>query len=266
MATRYPLVLNGSSIQELQPGDILDANSNTATNLAGGVSGSVPYQSDTNTTSFLAPGTGGRVLITNGVGNAPSWADPSTLTSGSSAVSTNANFLQVNGSVYRASTVDTPDNGTPNTIPCRDSSGNLNATIFQGTATSALFADLAEKYLTDRPYDVGTVVMVGGEAEVTACSLGSRAFGAVSGNPAFRMNEGLVGGTHIALKGRVPIKVIGSVKKGDRLVAADNGCAGVAAVILRHLPLKAGSFPDTFAIALENNDDPNVKLVEAIIL
>lgn len=212
MATRYPLVLNGSQIQELQPGDTLEANAGTAEN------------------------------------------------------ATNSNFLRVDGGPYRAATVDTPDNGTPNSIPCRDSGGNLNAVEFRGTATSALFADLAEKYLADQNYDVGTVVMVGGEAEVTACSLGARAFGAVSANPAFKMNDGLTGGTYIAIKGRVPVKVIGPVKKGDRLVSAGEGCAGVSSVILKNLPITARTFPDTFAIALETNDDSNVKLVESIIL
>jgi hypothetical protein len=80
------------------------------------------------------------------------------------------------------------------------------------------------------------------------------------------MNEGLEGGTYIALKGRVPVKVVGPVRKGDKLIAADNGCAGVAHAILKNLPVRAGNFPDTFAIALENNDDDGVKLVEAIIL
>ena len=140
------------------------------------------------------------------------------------------------------------------------------ATIFKGTATAALFADLAEKYLADDEYEIGTVVCVGGEAEVTACNLGDRAFGAVSGSPAYMMNAGLVGGTYIALKGRVPIKVIGPVRKGDKLVAAGTGCAGVAHVGLKNLAIKAGNFPDTFAIALENSDEDGIKLIEAIIL
>jgi hypothetical protein len=64
--------------------------------------------------------------------------------------------------------------------------------LFQGTATSALFADLAEKYLTDVEYEVGTVVAVGGDAEVTACMKGDRAFGAVSANPAYKVGTKLV--------------------------------------------------------------------------
>lgn len=186
-------------------------------------------------------------------------------TATTATTATQSDSLKVD-SVYRTAAVDTATTGTPNSIAVRDIEGNLNAVLFQGTATSALFADLAEKYLTDQEYEVGTVVMVGGEQEVTACSLGERAFGAISANPAYMMNAGLEGGTYIALKGRVPVKVIGPVRKGDRLIAADNGCAGPAHLIMKNLPVRAGNFPDTFAIALENNDDDGVKLVEAIII
>ena len=88
----------------------------------------------------------------------------------------------------------------------------------------------------------------------------------MSANPAYMMNAGLEGGTYIALKGRVPVKVIGPVKKGDKLIAAGEGCASEARSVLRNMPISAGTFPDTFAIALETNDAPGVKLVEAIIL
>jgi hypothetical protein len=184
---------------------------------------------------------------------------------GNAASATDADRL-LSGASYVSAAVDTAAEGTPNTVPVRDIDGNLNAVFFQGTATSALFADLAEKYLPDSDYEVGTVVSVGGEAEVTACQKGDRAFGAISGSPAFMMNQGLEGGVYIALKGRVPIKVIGPVKKGDKLVAADNGCAGNASIYLRNITISAGGFPDTFAIALETNENPEVKLVEAVIL
>jgi hypothetical protein len=145
----------------------------------------------------------------------------------------------------------------PGTIPARDAGADIYANVFHGRATSANYADLAEKYLTDAEYEVGTVVMVGGEKEVTACTFGSRAIGAVSKNPAFMMNQGLENGTYIALKGRVPVKVVGSVKKGDKMIASENGVA------------IAGQFhtaADTFAIALESNQDTGVKLVECLIL
>jgi hypothetical protein len=80
---------------------------------------------------------------------------------------------------------------------------------------------LAENYLADKIYSIGTVMAVGGSAEVTACQPGDRAIGVVSDKPAYLMNEGLVGGTAIALKGRVPVRIVGTVNKGDRLVASD---------------------------------------------
>jgi hypothetical protein len=80
------------------------------------------------------------------------------------------------------------------------------------------------------------------------------------------MNNGLTGGTPVALKGRVPLKVLGHVNKGDRLVASTNGCAGVARILLVGTPVRAGSFPDTFAIALESSEDEGVKLIESIII
>jgi hypothetical protein len=143
-----------------------------------------------------------------------------------------------------------------NTIAARDSAGNLFAVLFDGTATAARYADLAEKYLPDTDYETGTVVMIGGEKEITACAWGKRAIGVVSANPAFMMNKDLEGGIYVALKGRVPVKVIGRVKKGDDLIAANNGCAMIA------VPHSSG----VFAVALESNDDEGVKIIEALVI
>jgi len=129
-------------------------------------------------------------------------------------------------------------------------------TSFVGTSTTAKYADLAEKYLTDQDYSVGTVVAVGGASEVTACSLGDRAIGVVSANPAYMMNAGLEGGTYIALKGRVPVSVTGTVRKGQRLIAGDAGCAVAG----------DAQSNNVFAIALETNTDSGVRLIEAVIL
>jgi hypothetical protein len=142
------------------------------------------------------------------------------------------------------------------TIAARDTNGDIFARLFQGTATSARYADLAEKYLADTDYEPGTVVCVGGEKEVTASSWGNRAVGVVSTNPAYMMNSELEGGTYIALKGRVPVKVVGRIKKGDELIAANNGCATMA------VPHASG----VFAVALESNDDEGVKVIEALVL
>ena len=94
------------------------------------------------------------------------------------------------------------------------------------TATKAKYADLAERYAADAPYAEGTVVVFGGEAEVTASSSFAQrsVAGVVSTKPAVMMNsEAGNSQTHpyIALQGRVPVKVTGDVKKGDILVASD---------------------------------------------
>jgi hypothetical protein len=146
-------------------------------------------------------------------------------------------------------------------LPSANASINLGSTTawwatIYGKAVQAQYADLAEKYLADQEYPVGTVVAVGGDAEVTACSFGDLAIGVVSANPAYMMNSGLAGGTYIALKGRVPVSVTGAVRKGQRLIAANNGCAVVG----------VAHSNTVFAVALETNADSGVKLVEAVIL
>jgi hypothetical protein len=138
---------------------------------------------------------------------------------------------------YRVARVDTASEGTPNSIPCRDIDGNLNAVLFQGTATSSLFADLAEKYIADAVYDHGTVLAFGGDHEVTlADDETTRVAGVVSTNPGFIMNNGLECAVSagertavVALQGRVPVKVKGVVHKGDMMVSAGGGFAKASA-------------------------------------
>jgi hypothetical protein len=108
------------------------------------------------------------------------------------------------------------------------SSGYFN-TIF-AKATSAEYADLAERFEADTTYPPGTVVMLGGAKEITAAmeDATDEVFGVISTRPAYTMN-GAAGddATHppIAMTGRVPVRVIGKVRKGDRLVSAGNGLA-----------------------------------------
>ena len=98
------------------------------------------------------------------------------------------------------------------------------ATVFNGQATEALYADLAENYLGDADYEPGTVVVFGGDAEVTVCSAKGQTSvaGVITTNPAHLMNSALEGDNVVglALQGRVPCKVIGTVKKGDMLVTS----------------------------------------------
>ena len=147
--------------------------------------------------------------------------------------------------------------GNPSNPLSQCAAGSLIATNFLGQGFLSKPADLAENYLADTTYEVGTVLMIGGEQEVTAATSGSRAIGTVSLEPAYLMNVKLVGGTAVALKGRVPVKIIGAVKKGDRLIAADTGVA--TALTVQDASL-------VFGVALESNDNEDVKLVEALIL
>lgn len=100
--------------------------------------------------------------------------------------------------------------------------------VFQGTATSARYADLAENYTADNQYEYGTVLEFGGSFEVTiAGDETPRIAGIVSKNPAYLMNSELAGKfvLPLALQGRVYCKVKGTIKQGDMLVSAGAGFA-----------------------------------------
>ncbi|CAB4133711.1 hypothetical protein UFOVP257_433 [uncultured Caudovirales phage] len=102
-----------------------------------------------------------------------------------------------------------------------------------GTAIHAQYADLAERFASDHPYDPGTVVALGGVKEITAVveELSEDVFGVISTNAAYLMNSGAGDNeSHppVAVQGRVPVKVVGKVRKGDRLVSAGNGLARAA--------------------------------------
>ena len=108
-----------------------------------------------------------------------------------------------------------------------------NWSLTAGSRIIATYADLAERFAADDVYDAGTVVSLGGNAEITAVQfeLSEDVFGVISNTAAYLMN-GMAGGdnTHpaVAVSGRVPVKVTGAVKKGDRLVSAGAGIARAA--------------------------------------
>jgi hypothetical protein len=163
------------------------------------------------------------------------------------------------GSTFTVTSNATSSN-TPSTIVFRDGSGNFSAGVISATATSAQYADLAEKYLADKEYEPGTVLIFGGEKEVTAAVkyMDQRIAGVVSTNPAYMMNSELDGGTWLALTGRVPCKVVGKVHKGDMMVAS--GAPGVAA--------SGGDNPKLGSVigkALENYDSDRVGIIEIVV-
>ena len=130
------------------------------------------------------------------------------------------------GSVTLGSTATSAN--TAGAIVARGASGEFSAGLITGTATNARYADLAENYLADADYAPGTVLDFGGTHEVTASSANStRVAGVVSTNPAHLMNSILEGDnvTALALTGRVPTQVVGTVRKGDMMVSAGNGHA-----------------------------------------
>jgi hypothetical protein len=111
---------------------------------------------------------------------------------------------------------------TGSTIVFRDGSGDFAANVITATATQARYADLAEKYVSDKPAMAGTVMVFGGSKEVTISQTAQdrKMAGVVSTNPAYLMNKDLEeeNTVVIALQGRVPCKVQGFVRKGDMMV------------------------------------------------
>jgi len=114
-----------------------------------------------------------------------------------------------------------------------DSYANIHANIATLTATAARYADLAERYEADAQYDAGTVVVFGGDKEVSMANgeYDHRVAGVISSAPAFMMNKDAGDdSTHpyVALTGRVPCKVTGSIKKGDLLCTSAMACHAMA--------------------------------------
>jgi hypothetical protein len=136
----------------------------------------------------------------------------------------NGGNLVATTAVSTASIIKTGSNAVGNI----GSSANYFNTVF-AQATSALYADLAEKYVADAEYVPGTVVVFGGDKEVTVSSTDAdRAVaGVVSTNPSYIMNGGLEAEhvATVALTGRVPCRVTGTVRKGDLMVSAGYGLA-----------------------------------------
>jgi len=152
-------------------------------------------------------------------------------------------------------------------MPGANLTSNIGSTTswfntFYGVSTQAKYADLAERYTSDAPYEPGTVVVFGGDAEITVTNKFAdvSVAGAISTDPAYLMNA-MEEGLPVALRGRIPLKVIGPVSKGDLLVTAGQnpGYATSIGCSTDH-PLAV------FAKSLENNQEPGVKIITAVIL
>ena len=139
--------------------------------------------------------------------------------------------------------------------------GNVTASHFVGTATQAIYADLAEKYVADSQYDPGTVMTIGGSKEVTSSNsyMDPTVAGIVSTNPAFLMNKDLTAENvvDLALTGRVPCKVHGKIQRGDMIVSGNIAGAGTSCT--------APNFGTVVGKALESYDSETVGTIEVIV-
>ena len=191
-----------------------------------------------------------------------------TLTDGTISINSGAITSGVSAAFSGTVSVNSADGVTAIVNSGTDGVGNIGAsgasfnTVF-ALATSAQYADMAERFHADAEYSAGTVVELGGINEVTICKeeLSNSVFGVVSTKAAYLMNGGAgTNATHppIAMTGRVPVNVMGFVAKGDRLVSAGNGYA------------RAATLDETTAFnvigrALESKTDEGNGSVEAIV-
>jgi hypothetical protein len=142
---------------------------------------------------------------------------------------------------------------------------DIRANVVHALSTSAQYADVAERFEADAPMSAGAVVEVGGTAEITESTtdLSDRVFGVISDQPAYAMNAGAGNNdSHpfVAMTGRTPVRVTGTVNKGDRLVTSSvKGCARAVA---------AGESITPFNVigrALESSTDAGIKLVNCAV-
>lgn len=142
---------------------------------------------------------------------------------------------------------------------------DIRCRVINATATSAQYADIAERFAADAVMTPGAVVMFGGAQEITetAEELSEKVFGVVSTQPAYMMNSGAGNNdSHpfVAMTGRTPVRVTGTVNKGDRLVSSSvKGTARAA---------RTGESINPFHVigrALESKSDAGIGLVNCFV-
>ena len=171
---------------------------------------------------------------------------------------TGGNITVATGNVTLGNIVNANGNAVGNI----GSSSNYFNTVF-ATAMTAKYADVAERFAADEVLEAGTVVELGGSAEITRSrtELSENVFGVISTRAAYLMNGGAgEDNTHppVAMTGRVPVKVVGIIHKGDRLVSAGNGIARAAQ------PGEATSF-NVIGRSLVDKLTPESGTIEAIV-
>jgi hypothetical protein len=162
---------------------------------------------------------------------------PATVTTSVAAASGTAFQLTASGTALTLTPALSPtfSTVTMSTLAGASGAGSVSGTWTLGTGATwqATYADLGEYYRADQPYAPGTVLTIGGTAEVTQenTELSEEVFGIVSTKPAYIMNTPESADAYdviVAVAGRVPVRVIGAVNKGNRLISAGNGIARAA--------------------------------------
>ena len=142
---------------------------------------------------------------------------------------------------------------------------NPSTNVLSTTASAAQYADVAERFEADAPMEIGSVVEVGGTAEITEATseMSQDVFGVISDKPAYMMNAGAGDNdTHpfVAMTGRTPVRVTGVVNKGQRLVTSSiKGCARAVAQGESISPF------NVIGRALESSTDAGIKLVNCAV-
>jgi len=170
------------------------------------------------------------------------------------------------GDVGDSTTFGSVFNGRTLTAGSNTTTGNITGrwALTTGSQLTATYADLAERFAADDVYTPGTVVELGGEHEITIAKdeLSEKVFGVISNTAAYLMNAGAgENDTHpaIAIAGRVSVNVIGTIKKGDRLVSAGNGIARAANAG------EATAF-NTIGRSLINKDTEDAEVIDAVVM
>jgi hypothetical protein len=250
----------------------------TATQLISNIAtGTAPFTvTSTTQVANLNVATAGSASTATTAGTVTTAAQPNITSVGNLTIA-NIDNIQIDGNTVSSLNTNGNINLTPNgtgyiviSDPIVPSSANATtvgtaslpfANIF-GLSSSAQYADLAEKFLADAEYDIGTVLMIGGLAEVTAAVKDSRAIvGTVSENPGFIMNDALQGEhvVSIAYIGRVPCKVSGTIKKGDLLIVSNNAGVATSAISTENLTGKV------IGKALQDYDNEAEGLIEILV-
>ena len=215
----------------------------------------VPNSALSNSSITVSAGTG------MSGGGTPALGGTVTLTNNGVVGLSNGGHITATGTAGGTFTLgsDATDANTGGTIVARDSSGNFSAGVMSGTATAARYADLAERYTSDVIYEPGTVLIFGGDKEVTESTSANdkRVAGVVSTNPGYMMNSELEGGLYVALTGRVPCQVVGTIKKGDLMVTSH-----IPGVAMANDDPKIGT---VIGKALEDYDSPEVGVIEVVV-